>query len=85
MKMRMKMRWIRFRLAARTSHEHYCEACDRHWPHDGEDGRSCTLYWAWRCEACRPAPTPEPPEPAPQPVGDGFALRFTIEERPRVR
>jgi hypothetical protein len=69
------LRWMRFRVAAPTSHEHYCEACDRHWPHDGEDGRSCTRYWDWRCEGCRSRPSPA----APAPVGEDFELRFTIE------
>jgi hypothetical protein len=79
------IRLLRLRIRPTTGHEHYCDACDRHWPHEGDAAQSCTLYWAWRCEACRQASRPEPPEPAPPPTGDGFALRFTIEERPRVR
>ncbi|HEV8310736.1 MAG TPA: hypothetical protein VGW35_23985 [Methylomirabilota bacterium] len=38
-----------------TSHRHfhYCEACDRQWPHPGE-GPACVRHWAWRCPGCQP-------------------------------
>ena len=27
-------------------HEHYCEACDRRWTHEGH---TCAHHWAWPC------------------------------------
>jgi len=33
-------------------HSHYCDECDREWPHEGE---TCLKHWVWRCPQCLPA------------------------------
>jgi hypothetical protein len=41
----------------RRTHQHYCEACDGHWAHEGQ---MCAQQWAWQCPACQPRKTQEP-------------------------
>ena len=58
--------WVRERLTGwaagrttaplRRTHQHYCEGCDGHWPHEGQ---MCAQQWAWQCPACRPPKTQE--------------------------
>ena len=58
--------WVRERLTGwaagrttappRRTHQHYCEWCDGHWPHEGQ---MCAQQWAWQCPACRPPKTQE--------------------------